>query len=374
MARSFLEMRRIDPGFDSSDRLTFRVSLPEVEYQDVGAVEAFHRELVQRMSAVPGVRSASLITAVPLENQKNAGPMEAEERPTPSGELGPLVDRRQVSPGYFRTLGISLVEGRELTWDDRGDGMRGVVVSETLARTFWPEEASALGRRIRAQGEENPAWEVVGVAQDVRFETLGEKPAPLIYLPLVAGNPESLDPARSVAVVLHVGADPLAFVSTAREALRELAPRLPLVDPRTVASVERDAMSATSFTVVLLGIASFIALVLGTVGIYGVIAYVVSRRTQEIGVRMALGAPSGLVLRGIVGQGMALTGVGIALGLLGAWGVSRVLSSLLFGVSATDPLTYLGTAAGLATVALLASWIPARRAARVDPVEALRSE
>ena len=374
MARSFLEMRRIDPGFDSADRLTFRVSLPEAEYGDVGTVMAFHRGLLERVAAIPGVRSAGLITAVPLEDQKSASPMEAEDRPTPPGELGPLVDRRQVSPGYFGTMGIDLVEGRELTWDDRGDGVRSAVVSEALARTFWPEEASVLGHRIRGQGDEALSWEIVGVAQDVRFETLGEEPAPLIYIPLLRGSPEAPSPALSVAAVLHVGSDPLSFVSVAREALRELAPRLPLVNPRTMDSMERDAMSATSFTVVLLGIASVIALVLGTVGIYGVISYMVTRRSQEIGVRMALGAPSGLVLRGIVGQGMALTGIGIGVGLLGAWGVSRVLSSLLFGVTTTDPLTYLGTAAGLAGVAFLASWVPARRAASIDPVEALRSE
>jgi len=374
MARSFLEMRRIDPGFESENRLTFRVSLPEAEYPDAQTVGTFHRSLQERMAAIPGVRSAGLITAVPLEESKNASPMEAEDRPIPEGELGPLVDRRSVSPGYFQAMGIQLVEGRELTWEDRGDGVRSVVVSEALARTFWPGDASVVGRHIRNQGEDTPSWEIVGVARDVRFETLAEEPAPLIYVPLVDGTPEQLFPARSVAVVLDVGADPLGYVSVARSALRELAPRLPLVNPRTVASIEADAMSATSFTVVLLGIASGIALILGTVGIYGVISYVVSRRTQEIGVRMALGAPGRLVLREVVGQGVALAGWGIALGLAGAWGVSRVLSSLLFGVSATDPLTYIGTALALLAVASLASWIPARRAARVDPVEALRAE
>ena len=373
MARSFMELRSVDPGFDSADRLTFRMALPEAEWE-YEAARVFHRQLQERMAAIPGVRSAALATAVPLEDQKTATPMESEEQPIPEGELGPIVDQRQVSPGYFGTMGIRLVEGRELTWDDAGDGLRGIVVSETTARTFWPDAASVLGKRIRDQGSPQALWDVVGVAEDVRFETLTQEPAPLVYKPLVTGRPDAPDVVRSLAVVLEASSDPLVFIPAAREALREIGPRLPLVEPRSMETLERNAISATSFTVVLLGIASGIALLLGTVGIYGVISYVVSRRTQEIGVRMALGAPASTVLRDVVGQGMALTGGGIALGLVGAWGVSRVLSSLLFGVSATDPLIYAGTAMGLALVALLASWIPARRAARIDPVEALRSE
>jgi ABC-type antimicrobial peptide transport system permease subunit len=214
----------------------------------------------------------------------------------------------------------------------------------------------------------------VGVAGDVRFERLDRVPEPLIYLPLVMGTAEDPSPVRAFDVVLRTGTDPLGFVPAAREALRSVDARLPMVEPRTLARIARDAMAATSFTMVLLGIAAAIALVLGTVGIYGVISYVVSRRTQEIGVRMALGAPAATVLRQVVGQGMVLAGVGVVVGLAGAWGVSRVLASLLYGVSPTDPLTYAGTAALLGGVALLASWLPARRAASVDPTEALRAE
>ncbi len=175
-------------------------------------------------------------------------------------------------------------------------------------------------------------------------------------------------------VVVRVGGDPLDAISGARDALRAVDSRLPMINPRTVETVVQESMAATSFTVLLLGIAAGIALLLGTVGIYGVISYIVSRRTQEIGVRMALGAPGSAVLRSVVGQGMALVGVGMAVGILGAWGLSRVLSSLLYGVAATDPVTFGGTALLLGVVAFVATWIPARRAARVDPVEALRSE
>ncbi len=373
MARSFMEVRNVDPGFDWDRRLTFRYSLPRAEYADDQEVLAFHRRVLERMATLPGVVDATLATALPLESHKNATPMEAVEDPIPDGQIGPLVNGRRVGPGYFRAMGIELLEGRELGWDDHGAETNGIVVSEALARTLWPGEASVLGRGIRAQDGER-VWEVVGVARDVRFEELTLDPEPLAYFPLVGGGGEAVSTARSVAAVLVTEADPLGFVEPARSALREIGPRIPLVDPTTVARIYGDAMASTSFTVLLLGIASAIALILGTVGIYGVISYVVSRRTPEIGLRMALGAPAGLVLREVMGQGMVLTGWGIGIGLLGAWGVSRILASLLYGVSATDPLTFLGTAAGLAGVALLATWLPARRAARVDPLEALRSD
>jgi predicted permease len=372
MARSFLAMRGVDIGFRPENRLVFRASLPSAEYPDAVSVREFHRALRERMAAIPGVLGAAQASAVPLEDTKSASPMEPVDRPTAEGEIGPVVNIRQVTPGYFDAMGITLAEGQDLREEDGADGVRAVVISATLARQFWPGE-SAAGRRIRYQDAEED-WEVVGVAPDVRFERVTEDPAPLAYFPMINGTSETPAPTRQVAVVLHVGTEPLAFVSAARQALREVDPRLPMVDPRTMDSVVRDAMAATSFTVLLLGIAAGVALLLGTVGIYGVVSYVVSRRTQEIGVRMALGAPASVVLRQVVGQGMVLAGIGVVVGLVGAWGVSRVLTSLLYGVSPTDPLTYLGTAATLALVALAASWIPARRAAMVDPVEALHSE
>jgi predicted permease len=279
-----------------------------------------------------------------------------------------------VTPGYLEAMSIPILAGRAPEWDDQADQLRGVVISETLARTFWPGEG-AVGRQIRSQGSDF-SWQVVGVAGDARFDAVEDDPLPLAYFPAVVGRPESLDASssRSMDVVVRVAGDPLEAVAGAREALRSLDPRLPMINPRTVEMVVQNSMAATSFTVLLLGIAAAIALLLGTVGIYGVISYIVSRRTPEIGVRMALGAPGEVVLKSVVGQGMKLTAVGVVLGLVGAWAMSRALGSLLYGVAATDPLTFGGTAALLALVALAATWFPARRASRVDPVEALRSE
>ncbi|MDH3272237.1 MAG: ABC transporter permease [Gemmatimonadota bacterium] len=372
MARSFAAMSDVDLGFEPAGVITFSLGLPGAEYPDAETALGFHRRLLEQLAAIPGVLGAGSINGAPLTGQKNAGPMEPEEQPFPEGELGPIIERRRVSPGYFAAMGIEVLEGRELEWTDQADEFRGVVVSSALANAFWPGE-SAVGRRIRNQGDEF-SWEVVGVVEQVRFDNVEDDPAPLVYLPIVAGSPQEPEGSTFLDVVVRTSGDPLTAIPSAREALRAVDPRLPMISPRTLETVVEDAMAATSFTVVLLGIAAGIALLLGTVGIYGVISYIVSRRTHEIGIRMALGAPAATVLKAVVGEGLRLTGIGVALGLAAAFGLSRVLASLLYGVSATDPLTFAGMALLLTSIAAGAAWVPARRASRVDPVEALRSE
>jgi len=372
MMRSFVALRGVDPGFDADGLLTFSIGLPTGEYDEPREVLDFHRQLIDRLAGVPGVVDVGMIAGLPLAGQKSAGPMEPTERPFPEGTLGPMVERRNITPGYFSVMSIPMVEGRSLEWSDQADENRAVVISETLARTFWPGE-SAVGRMIQSQGA-HESWEVVGIAADVRFDGIQADLLPLVYLPVISGATADPAAANAVDIVLSVAGAPLDAIDSAREALRGADPRVPMILPRTVRSVVDDSMASTSFTVILLGIAAGVALLLGTVGIYGVVAYIVSRRTQEIGVRMALGAPASVVVGSFLRQGLVLTGMGVGLGLLGSWAMSRALASLLYGVAATDPLTFIGTAGLLAVVSTFATWIPARRASRIDPVEALRSE
>jgi predicted permease len=372
MLRSFVALRSVNPGFEPAGLMTFRFALPGAEYADAAQVLDFHRILSERLAATPGVLGVGMISGLPLTDAKSAGPMEPLDHPFPEDELGPLVERRSITPGYLEAMRVPILAGRAPQWDDQANQFRGIVISQTLAQTFWPNE-TAVGRQIRNQGNDF-SWEVVGVAGNVRFDDVEDEPMALAYFPVLSGAPEEVVPSLSMDVVVRVAGDPLDAIAGTRDALRAVDPRLPMINPRTVEAVVEQSMASTSFTVVLLGIAAGIALLLGTVGIYGVISYIVTRRTQEIGLRMALGAPADVVLRSVVGQGMRLTGIGLALGLLGAWGLSRVLASLLYGVTATDPVTFGGTALLLGVVSLMATWIPARRAALIDPVEALRSE
>ena len=370
--RSFVALRSVDLGFETEGMLTFRFALPTADYESAARTLDFHRRLVEQLETIPGATSVGMVSGLPLTDAKSATPMEPVDRPFSEDELAPLVETREATPGYFATMGIELLDGRELEWADQGNDFRGVVVSRALADGFWPGR-SAVGQSIRSQGD-SLAWQVVGVAEDVRFDGVAEEPLPMIYRPVIAGNATEPNVVRSMDAVVRVSGAPLDVVGSANDALRAVDPRVPMINPRTVETIVDESLVSTSFTVTLLGIAAGIALLLGTVGIYGVISYIVSRRTQEIGVRIALGAPSAQVLRGVVGQGMRLTAIGVVLGLVGALGLSRALESLLYGVPRTDPITFGTTAALLTAVALLASWIPARRAARIDPVEALRAD
>ena len=290
--------------------------------------------------------------------------------PAGAGRGADFANNNTASPGFFKALAIPLIEGRTFEESDRGDQTRAAIVNESFARRWWPD-TSALGRRI----DGGPDWfEIVGVVGDVRFAGLDEPVEDMIYRPTVGGNAERLQAARQLSLVVRVSGEPTAILAVIRREVRALNPRIPISTPRTMSEVARQATARTSFTVAMLGVASGIALLLGMIGIYGVISYVVSQRTREIGVRMALGASAPTVRRMVVGQGMGLAMIGVLAGLVGAWLMSSVMTTLLFGVSATDPMTYASVALALSLVAGIASWLPAQRAAGVDPATALRRD
>jgi putative ABC transport system permease protein len=276
-----------------------------------------------------------------------------------------------VDPGYFETLRIPVVDGRTLGDGDAADAFRGLVVSRAYAERWWPD-ASALGRRLSVLGGD--PWEIVGVVENVRHRGLQEDPEEMLYVPTLTGAVAEPQVARTRELLVRVAGEPMAFLPMVRNEVRELNSQLPVSNPRSVEDVARASAAATSFTMAILGAASLVALLLGLVGIYGVVSYVVTQRTREIGVRMALGATGASVRRMVVQQGVGLAGIGIGAGLIIAAWASRLMDSLLYGVSSHDPVTYGLVAVTLLAVAALASWLPARRAAGVDPTTALRQE
>jgi len=372
MFRSFQALRAIDPGYDVDDVLTARITVPNAEIEGGLETAGFFRQLGQRLAAQPGVEAVGFIDTAPLTSGVSYYSIEVEDVPRGPGELPVFGSNLQTEAGYFEAMGIDLLEGRTLREGDGAEGARAVVVSHAFAEHWWPGE-SPIGRRLRLGYPDEDWYTIVGVVADARYESLERDTEDAIYWPATVGLADDPQPARGMDVVIRTSADPRALIPVLRREVAEMNPRIPVSNPRAMEDVFAAAMARTSFTVAMLGAASGIALLLGLVGIYGVISYIVAQRTREIGVRMALGATAPSVRGMVVRQGMLLAGLGVTIGLIVAVALSRVMSSLLYGVSAIDPLTYVAVAATLVAVAVLASWIPARRAAGVDPATALRS-
>lgn len=371
MLRSFVALMRVDPGFEQDGILAVQLSVPAAEVADPMAVADFFRQLRERIEARPGVMAAGYAVAVPLSGQVGFVAHSLPDHPTGPDELPPFAFLTNVDAGYFETFGIPIVEGRATGPEDGADRLRGVVVSRAYAQKWWPE-TSAIGRQIGIGAGE--PWEIVGVAANVRNRGLQEDAEEIIYLPMVVGPADGPQTVRTRELVVRVSGDPTAFLPIVRSEVGALNARIPLSNPRTMHEVVRNAAAETSFTMAVLGSASAVALLLGLVGIYGVVSYVVTQRTRELGVRMALGASSASVHWMVVRQGVTLAGIGVLAGLVLAGAGSRLIESLLFGVSARDPITYLLVAMSLVGIAWLASWIPAARAAAVDPAIALRQD
>ncbi len=379
LIRSGLALQKVELGFDPAGVLTAQICLPDTSVPDTGlpetaptgpdpAVAAVER-MVAGLSRRPGVVSAAAVSILPLSGNDTSSRLTIESQPRRQGEEihG---SSREVTPEYFHTLGIPIVRGRALTAADRQGAPQVAIVNQTLARQAWPG-ADPVGRRLAYTGDENgPDWvEVVGVVGDVRLGNLDAEVRPAFYVPMEQSRVPRED--LSVALVARTAGDPAGLAPALRSAVHEVNPRLPVYDVATFDEIRSFSTATERFNRLMLTALGVIGLLLAVVGIYGVIAWFVSQRTQEIGLRMALGATQGRVLGMVTWQAFRPVLVGLALGVVGALAATRVLSGLLFGVTATDPLTFAGVLAVLATAALVASWVPARRAAQVDPTRAL---
>jgi putative ABC transport system permease protein len=380
MMRSFWRLVSVDPGVDPKGVLTANLSLPDAEYASSARTAQFYVQLLERVRGVAGVEKAGTNSILPLSNGNSMSSHMIEDQPTPENTLPPMLGTRFASPGYFETLGIPLIEGRSFDRIDPERAEEVVVVSRALARHFWPGK-SALGKRLSQGGPGEPVahwFTIIGVVGDVREQGLHAKPVEAVYYPVRRANPDTDGewvPRDFVLVVkAKPGVDPASLVTAVRQAVWSIDPKLPLSGVRTMEKVVERSMARTSFTMLLLGIGAAVALLLGAVGIYGVISYIVSQRTQEIGVRMALGAQRGDVSGMVMKEGLILALLGIASGLAVAFEATRLMKALLYEVSATDPATFAAVPLLLALVALLASYLPARRAAGVEPLEAIRHE
>ncbi|MCP3097875.1 ABC transporter permease [Myxococcus sp. K15C18031901] len=376
MLRSYWTLHRVDPGLEPRNVLTFDIVLPRTRYTSYDEVNRFHREFLARLEALPGVTSASVSTHLPLRRFGGCAAMFAEGMSLDTDKQ-PCITSPAVGPGYFKALGVPLIQGRELTWDDLEQKADGVVVTKALADRLWPGQ-DPLGKGIRGNGRAPPYYRVVGVTGALRADGLDQPPSEAVFFPLAPAEGRPLwGPRRSPTVVVRTGTSrPESLTPEVRRILAEMDAAVPLANVQTMERVvaKSPSVARASFTLFLLGIAGGMALLLSAVGLYGVISFIVGQRRGELGIRLALGARAAQVAGMVVLQSLRFTGLGLVLGLLGALAMGKVLSALLFEVSATDPFVLAGVCALLVTLAVLASYGPARRAARVDPAEVLRSE
>jgi predicted permease len=365
MARSFSRMLSTDLGVRPDNVLTFRVTLPQTAYGDAAAITSFDERLRERLAAIPDVEAVGATSALPVASSAPGTAFLIDGQPVQPNELPPMLHFSFITPGYSETMGMTLLRGRWLDRRDDADGARSIVVNRVVADRFWPDD-DPIGRRLRPSGDDSSPWfTIVGVVAPVRQDGLRRDAPPLVYYPRSADSPRAL-----TYVIRGRSATPDA--AAARQAVWSLDANLPLALVEPMTDIVDRSFVQFAFTMLTLGIAAGTALVLGAVGLYGVLAYAVSLRRRELGVRLALGAPRAQVMRAVVGQGLIVAGIGLAIGLAGAAALTRLLGSLLYETNALDATTFAAMSAALLVVALLASYLPARRAASVSPVEALR--
>jgi len=382
MIRSFLALQRVNPGFSNPEKiLAARLTVPGSEFEGPDQLAQLHELISQRLQSINGVTSVGLSTSTTMDGMGGYDPVFVEDFPLSDGQMPQVRRFKWIGPGYFETMGNSVIAGRSLTWADIHDRAPVIMVTENFAREYWGDPQDAVGRRI-GTGYGPGIWrEIIGVVGNVHDDGVAQEPVPVVYWPMVLENfwPETRGNVLFVPTTMwyvmrsqRVGTG--SFLSDVREAVRSVTPNVPFTTVRTMNDVLRASMARTTFTLIMLGIAAMVSLLLGTVGVYGVVSYIVSQRTREIGVRIALGASAQTVTSMVLRLGMALAVIGVAAGLAAAYGLTRLMTGLLYGVSAVDPITFAVVALCLTGVALLASYLPARRASRVDPMEALRVE
>jgi len=369
MIRSFWQLQKVDVGLVAENVLTVRLGLPRSKYPEGQNVSAFYQQLQERLAALPGVKSVSATSGILLEKLANSSIFSIEGRPAEPQAQRLELPFDAVTPNYFHTMGIPLIKGRVFTEQDKRDSLQVAVINETMVRRYFPNE-DPIGKRFTfGDGDRNPTWiTIVGVVRDVRRQGVDEP------IRIESFMPHSQATSRSMEVVIRTASDPMAMAKSVRDAIWSLDKDLPVANMQTVEQILGERTAPRRLNMLLLGLFATVALVLAAVGLYGVMSYSVTQRTHEIGIRMALGAQRRDVLKLIVGQAALLAVIGVGIGLAAAFALTRLMSRLLFEVSATDPLTFAAIALLLTMVALVASYIPARRAMKVDPMVALRYE
>jgi predicted permease len=379
MIRTFAALRNVEPGFTYPAHVqTMSIFVPDLLARDPQMVTRIQNSIADKLASIPGVTSVGFAGAVPMDsNDPNWDQILVEGKNYQGGEP-PLQLFNYVSPGYFHTMGTRLVAGRDFNWDDVYGLRSTVVVSENFARESWGSAAVAVGKRVR-QFTNTPWQQVIGVVEDVRQHGVDEKAPATVYWPAMLSNPYSRQPEISAqrSVTFAIRSDRAGnegFLTQVQQSVWAVNGNLPLASVRTMQQIYDRSMARTSFTLVMLAIGGSMALLLGIVGIYGVISYAVSQRTREIGIRLALGAQKSELKWMFVRSALLLTAVGVAIGMGMAAALTQSIKALLFGISPVDPFTYIAVPLVLAAFAALASYLPARRAAAVDPVEALRAD
>ena len=370
LVQTFIRLQKVEPGFSASHVITFELSLPSSQYLDNNQIVGFYKNVLQKIRSLPGVESAAIVEAVPMGGAPETTVVRILGRPVANDKEQPFASYTIVSPGYFSTMGTSLLRGRDFLETDVKGAVPVTIISNAMAKQLWPNE-DPIGKQIDFGSSRFPAMTIVGIVADIKHFSLRENPTPEMYVPFTQ------EPWPSMLVMqsaLRTKADPASMISSVREAIHSVDKDLPLSKVATLSSLVELSVAQPRFAMFLLAFFGALALLLASIGMYSVISYAVAQRTREIGVRIALGAQRRTIFGMVIGQGARLAGIGIALGLVGALEATHVMAHFLYGIGATDPVTFIGVSIFLAAVALFACYLPARSATRIDPIVALRYE